>query len=308
MGGVIRIADIELACAWVAGQAADVKINRDKIHDYVQFIVAEYPVITALDVDNHYVSGDREKTAAYVLALDSINFGSGYFAIAKEVGIDLEYAVIARGLKNSFEKGAFTTPEEWIRLAAEDFSRMLSVPLGRDPRLDELLHNFSAHLRATGEKIVSEYDGKVLNLLSACDYSVVTLAETVGAWKNFHDVHAYKGRDVPILKRAQILGADMNLALGGLRDIDRLTCFADNMVPHVMRCDGILKYTSDEAIASGSEKELEIRAAAIHVVELMKEVVGRDVTSVNIDHMLWNRGYRPEIYEQKPHGTLSVWY
>ena len=136
----------------------------------------------------------------------------------------------------------------------------------------------------------------------------MTLADTVTVWKGFHDVHAYKGRDIPILKRAQILAADMNLVLGGFSDIDKLTIFADNMVPHVLRCDGILEYHSDGLVASGSEKEVEIRACAIHVVELMKQQVGGAMTAVNLDHMLWHRGYEPELYNQKPHRTLSVWY
>ncbi|MBU6474899.1 MAG: hypothetical protein KGL10_03590 [Alphaproteobacteria bacterium] len=308
MGGVIRIADIAPACAGVAGRASHVGINHDKIPAYARFIADAYPVTTELGADDHFISSDHEKAAAYVLALDSVNFGSGYFAIAKECGLALEYAVIARGLKKSFENGAFAVPEEWRRVTAKDFSRLLSVPQGRNPELDVLLENFASHLRATGEKIASEYDGKVLNLLAACGHSAVMLAETTGAWENFHDVHPYKGRDIPILKRAQILAADMHLALGGMRDVDKLTCFADNMVPHVLRCDGILEYTSDALIPSGSEKEVEIRAAAVHAVESMKAAAENALTSVNFDHMLWKRGYAPEIYGQKPHRTLSVWY
>ncbi len=305
---MMRVADIAPACAEVAAQVSHVKINHDEIPAYARFIVGKYSVTTELEAEHHYVSTDREKTAAYILALNSVNFGSGYFMIAKEAGIELEYDVIARGLKKAFEQDNFVTPQDWTRVTAKDLSELLSISLDRHPHLDELLHNFASHLRATGEKIVSEYGGKVLNLLSACGHSAAALAETVGAWPHFRDVHHYKGRDVPILKRAQILGADMNLALGDLRDVDRLTCFADNMVPHVLRCDGILEYTTDEAIHDGSEKEIELRASAIHVVECMRKALGGGITSVNIDHMLWHRGYDPDIYERKPHRTRSVWY
>ncbi len=309
----MRISNIAPACAEVAEQASHVRINYDKIPAYARFIVDKYPVTEVLGADDHFVSGDREKTAAYVFALDSVNFGSGYFAIAEEAGVELEYATIARRLKKAFEQGNFTTPEEWTRITAEDFSRLLSVPLEKHPHLDELLQNFADHLRETGERVIAEYGGKVLNLLAACGYSAVSLAEKVATWENFRDVHSYKGRDVPILKRAQILAADMQLALfgqegGGLHDMDKLTCFADNMVPHVLRCDGILEYTSDAPIVSGSENEIEIRAAAVHAVECMKRALGGAVTSVNLDHMLWHRGYGSEIYGQKPHRTLSVWY
>ena len=42
-------------------------------------------------------------------------------------------------------------------------------------------------------------------------------------------------------KRAQILPADLALAgVAQFADLDRLTLFADNLVPHVLRCDGVL--------------------------------------------------------------------
>lgn len=308
MDSVSLVEKIAPACAWVADQAQHVSINRDKILAYTKFIIDKYPVTTEMEGAHHYISDDRETTAAYILALDSINFGSGYFSIARDCGIDLEYAVIAEGLKKSFERGAFIRPEQWTEITAEDFSRLLNVPIGAHQELDKLLYSFEKHLREAGGKITMEYGGKVLNLLDACNGSALKLVDTVAAWKGFHDVHDYRGRSIPILKRAQILAADMNLALGDLKDIDKLTIFADNMVPHVLRCDGILAYTSDVLIPSGSEKEIEIRACAIHAVELMERAAGRTVTSVNLDHMLWHRGYEPELYAQNPHRTLSVWY
>ena len=50
-------------------------------------------------------------------------------------------------------------------------------------------------------------------------------------------------QDVGFYKRAQIAASD--LALGGVAqfdDIDALTIFADNLVPHVLRCEGVLVY------------------------------------------------------------------
>lgn len=309
MGGRLSLVEqIAPACAWVAGQAQHVLINHDKIADYARLITQKYPLVTQMSGNEHYISDDREKTAAYILALDSINFGSGYFSMARECGLELEYAVIAGGLKKAFESGAFTMPAQWMEITAKDFSHMFSLPLGAHPELDKLLHHFESHLRESGKRITVEYGGKALSFIEACGGSAPRLADMVAAWKGFHDVHAYKGRDIPILKRAQILAADMNLALGGFNDIGKLTIFADNMVPHVLRCDGILAYESNEEIVSGSEKEIEIRACAIHAVELMKQYAGNGITAVNLDHMLWHRGYQPEIYTRQPHRTPGVWY
>ena len=70
-----------------------------------------------------------------------------------------------------------------------------------------------------------------------------------------------------------------NLALAGVarfNDLDRLTIFADNLVPHVLRCDGVLRY--DDALAAhidagrllpAGREEREIRACAVHACELL---------------------------------------
>lgn len=302
-----RMHDVAPACAWVAQRADHVKIHAERIPGYAGFILEHSPVVTELSREHHHIANDNEETAAYILALDSINFGSGYFSIAKACGIHLEYAVIAGGLKQAFEQGELKTPQQWVQATPADFSRWLAVPQGVHPQLDELLALFARHLRETGEKILLDHRGKVVNLLERTGYSAVKLADTVAEWNGFHDVHFYKGRDIPILKRAQILAADMNLALSGLADMAALTAFADNMVPHVLRCDGILSYKTGHAVP-GSPEEIEIRACAIHAVEMMKRAAPENITAVNIDHMLWQRGYEPEIYQQPRHETQTVFY
>ena len=83
---------------------------------------------------------------------------------------------------------------------------------------------------------------------------------------------------VPFLKRAQIAAADLARAgVAAFHDLDRLTMFADNLVPHVLRIDGVLTYDPDlvvgsssgELIEHDSPEEIEIRACALHAVELI---------------------------------------
>jgi hypothetical protein len=311
-----KIDKIRPACAWVAENAESIRIKKEEIPDYTRFILSKYPLVTEMTDDHHYISKNPEETAAYILALDSINFGSGYFHIAKQCGFDLEYATIAGGLKRAFENDFMNSPVKWVKVTAGCFSKMLSLPQGVHAQLDALLDTFAHHLQETGEHILSEYQGKVLNLLETAHHSAPRLASIVGGWKGFWDIHAYKGREIPILKRAQIFASDINLAVGPLKEMDRLTIFADNMVPHVLRCDGILEYApalssqidGGVLLASGSAEEVEIRACAIHAVGLMKQAAGGGVTSVNLDHLLWHRGYEPEIYSRPSHRTLTADY
>lgn len=316
---------VRQAAAWVAANAQSVRIDHEKIPGYTAMLLDKYPIITGLDPAHHFLSqASPAATAAYVLALDSVNFGSGYFPVAHSHGLPLEYNHVAGALKSAFAESRLNTPQKWAEAHAADCHDIFAIPLGLDAQLDELMQLFATHLQVTGEQLVKNYDGEVLNLLESAGNSAVALAETVATWPTFRDIAQFKGRDVPLFKRAQILAADMYLAFGGrapaaFTDMASLTNFPDNMVPHVLRCDGIISYTPELSalidggvtLAACSGEEAEIRAIGLHVVELMKSAAhaaGRDVTSVNLDHILWNRGYEAELYKKPAHRTFSVWY
>ena len=120
--------------------------------------------------------------------------------------------------------------------------------------------------------------------------------------------------DTGFYKRAQIVPSDLALAgVAQFTDLDRLTIFADNLVPHVLRCDGVLRY--DDALAahidSGAllpmdDREREIRASAVHACELLAARLG--VAPRALDTWLWNRG-QGEDYKARPrHRTRTVYY
>ena len=99
------------------------------------------------------------------------------------------------------------------------------------------------------------------------------------------------------------------------RDLDRLTMFADNLVPHVLRLDGVLTYEPEllariergELLEHGSPEEIEIRACALHAVELMTEA--RPATlPADIDYVLWNRGQDPRYKAQPRHRSRCTAY
>jgi len=84
-------------------------------------------------------------------------------------------------------------------------------------------------------------------------------------------------------KCAEILAQHLDLALAGVcefPDLDRLTIFADNLVPHVLRVDGVLTYDPDlgaridrEELLPPGDEEREIRACAVHAGELGVEAL-----------------------------------
>ncbi len=116
-------------------------------------------------------------------------------------------------------------------------------------------------------------------------------------------------------KRAQIVPSD--LALAGVARVlrpDRLTIFADNLVPHVLRCDGVLVYDerlarhvdAERLAASRSAGARAIRGCGVHACELLAARLG--VSAHTIDHWLWQRGQAPEYKARPRHRCRTVYY
>ena len=96
--------------------------------------------------------------------------------------------------------------------------------------------------------------------------------------------------------------------------------FADNLVPHVLRVDGILEYeenlalriNNSELITSGSREEIEIRACAVDAVERISQIMGgysKGASPAIIDNVLWHRGQQPYYKKIMPrHRTRTVFY
>ena len=98
--------------------------------------------------------------------------------------------------------------------------------------------------------------------------------------------------DPGFYKRAQITANDLVLAgVASYPDVDELTIFADNLVPYVLHCDGVLRYDDAlvaEPLEHGSRVEVELRACAVHACELLATRLG--VPPRTLDNWLWNRG------------------
>jgi hypothetical protein len=96
-------------------------------------------------------------------------------------------------------------------------------------------------------------------------------------------------------------------------DLDRLTLFADNLVPHVLRVDGVLVYEptlaaridAGELLPPGAD-EREIRGCAVHACELLSERLG--MSARLIDTALWNRGQGARYKAVPRHRTRTVFY
>jgi hypothetical protein len=175
----------------------------------------------------------------------------------------------------------------------------LAAVTGQDPAL-VLMEQYAAALRDVGEHIGAEHGGRFELLVEAANGSAAVLADLLAGWEAFADVSVYDGAPVPFYKRAQITAADLNRAgVAAFADEDRLTAFADNLVPHVLRLDGVLlldsgleaRIEAGELLEHGSAEEVELRACAVDAIELLS--AASDLSPAQIDAALWNRGRAP---------------
>jgi hypothetical protein len=315
--------EIRGACAAVAGRARVVRVNEDAIERYAGSLPLERAVAPTVDRATHYVA-DEAGTAAYFVTLDAINFGSGYFPhLAKRPGMS-GYFTVASSLKEEFDRNGPMSAGRLAAITAEDCAGLFGQPEENRPVM-ELMGLFARALNDLGRLLLAKYGAGFERLIGAAGGSAERLITVLAEMPFFRDVERYEGLEVPFYKRAQLTAADLSLALGGrglgaFTDLDRLTIFADNLVPHVLRVDGVLAYDAElaaridreEVIAAGSAEEVEIRAGAVHAVELMRAALARGrraVTSMGLDYVLWNRGQERYYKTVKPrHRARTVYY
>src|SRR5829696_8932343 len=181
-----------------------------------------------LDADRHYLEGSPEQVAHYMLVLDSINFGSGWFpTLRKRPGMS-GYFTVASSLTDFWRASGGWALDELQTLRADDVASVL----GQEPG-HELMALYAEALRDLGRFL----DGRrALDLVEESKGSAERLATMLSTGMPFFD-------DVGFWKRAQITPNDLALAgVAEFHDLDRLTIFADNLVPHVLRVDGVLRY------------------------------------------------------------------
>jgi Potential Queuosine, Q, salvage protein family len=306
------VSEIRDACARVAARARQVEIVANAIRGYA----AALPLTDAGPAasDLHLDQGTREQLAAFWLTLDAINFGSGWFPTLRKREGRSGYATVATGVRERFEaRGRWSATELASIEPAE-----IATALGQDPD-HELIQLFAHSLHGLGRQIAGGFGGSFAAVVDVAGGSAVALATLLGGWECFADVSTYDGAPVPFYKRAQIAAAD--LARAGViapTDLGRLTMFADNLVPHVLRLEGILTFDPElvaridrgELLEHGSAEEVEIRACALHAVELIvaARAGGVQSTAADVDQLLWNRGQEPHYKASPRHRSRCTAY
>jgi hypothetical protein len=314
-------ARIREAAAEVTRRARHVRIENEALEELAGLLARERPGQPSLDPGQRGLGSDAS-TIAFVLTLNAINFGSGWFPhLRKRDGLS-GYLTIAGALRERFERDGPWTAAELEQLGAADCARSFGQELA--PPVSELMELFAQALRELGTFLAREHRGRFAGPVEEARGSAEQLVRSLARMPLYRDVARYEGFEVPFYKRAQITCSDLAEALrgrglGAFRDIDELTLFADNLVPHVLRTFGVLLYSPDlakridaeELIPSGSAEEVEIRAVALHAVERLAGSCARRgwrAPPRRLDHLLWSRGQSPRVKARPRHRTRCPYY
>src|SRR4051794_26306401 len=206
-----RLADhVRASCAQIAAGARSVRIDAARLAAYDPAVDGGGPVTDpGLDPVRHYLEGTPADVAMYTLALDTINFGSGWFpTLRKRVDPATGRAVsgyftVAWNLADRFRiDGAWTTAD--LRAMRTE---TLAATLGQ-PADHELMSLYAQALRELGRFLG---DRSVLDVVAQAGGSADKLASILAGSLAFYD-------DRGFFKRAQIVGND--LALAGVARFD----------------------------------------------------------------------------------------
>uniref|UniRef100_A0A336MSR8 Queuosine 5'-phosphate N-glycosylase/hydrolase n=1 Tax=Culicoides sonorensis TaxID=179676 RepID=A0A336MSR8_CULSO len=250
---------------------------------------------------------------------------TGYFALC---------AAINRALKEGFD---ITNPKYYSTITETDVEKIFRSDDGQTkiPLLKERV----SCLHEAGRILLDKYDGSFINCVKKANKSAKSLLQLIiDEFPSFRDEATFNGLKVGIYKRAQILIGDIWACFRGqdygeFTDINEtITMFADYRVPQVLIYFGALEYSrqlndildSKILIPNGSEYEVEIRGASIHITELVKnrllariskehpDLSTKFINSILLDHFLWDyRRKHNHLLEEKNipfHRTISIYY
>jgi len=196
-------------------------------------------------------------------------------------------------------------------LNIEEARRRLTGDRGPIPMLQQRVRI----LNEVGEVLLEKY-GDFSNLVKKSSFRCFNhgngiVERLLRDFPSFSDEYFLDGKKLIFNKRAQLAPAMVGSRFreadtAFIKDVEKLTAFADYQVPKGLCSYGILEYSdalkkrirNKEILESGSREELEIRANTIYAVEkLLKEInnlrIDREtVNAVQMDYHLWKMARR----------------
>jgi putative queuosine salvage protein len=308
----------------VVANARDVSIDLDRLAEHAAWMTYEELPPPAFILP-FPLELDGDGIVDFVLTATCINFAFTDFAtrVRWEVVHDRRALADADAmhfcLQRALAEGVPVTDGAWLREVTEDDLRR--VFRGGNSEL-QLLDERARIWREVGDTLVERYDSRFSNVFHTAGSCAEFLGLLTRDFPRFDDTATYDGETVRFWKLAQLSVWILQATLPGgtgFEDLDRLTAFADYIVPAALRVLGITSYSDEldsairagRLIEAGSPWEIEIRAHTIYACDELTRRVNQlrppelRVIVPQVDARLWVPFHRTHYPH---HLTRTIYY
>lgn len=273
----------------------DVQTHYDKIVEVASWMAYEELPIPEFTLPLGVGQGDPDEAIDFMLVADSIDTAFTDFKSHEKFQVDYagqhwsdsdaEFACIKRALDNGVP---FLDGNYLARITRAELSEIFEGNIEM-PMLDEKLEV----VHQVGKVLAEKYDGRFHKFVKACsprlyDNGNGLIERLVKEFPRFNDVSMLDGHEIKFYKLAQLgiwmLYATLHRA-GKFRldDPEKMTAFADYIVPVALRLHGITSYSERLEKAINEHQwiprdfrwEIEIRAHCIYATALLREEINK---------------------------------
>jgi hypothetical protein len=273
----------------------DVQTHYDKIVEVASWMAYEDLPMPEFALPFGVGQGDADQAIDFIMVADSIDTAFTDFSKHEKFRVDFggqhwsdseaEFACIKRAVDNGVP---FLDGEYLSRITRAELNKVFEGNIEM-PMLDEKLEV----LHQVGKVLAEKYKGRYHNFVKACspklyDNGNGLIDRLVTEFPRFNDVSMLDGHEIKFYKLAQ-LGIWMIYASlhreGKFRldDPQKMTAFADYIVPVALRLHGITSYSprleqainTHQLIPRDFRWEIEIRAHCIYATALLTEEINK---------------------------------
>jgi putative queuosine salvage protein len=297
----------------VIDRSRDVHTHYDKIVEVAKWMAYEDLPVPDYVLPLGLGEGDPGETIDFILTTSCID--TAFTDFTNHIKFEVEYA----GKKWSDSDALFACMKRALDLGIPVLDGSFLANIERSemekifaanielPMLDEKTEIW----RQVGETLLARYGGQFRKFVAACsprlyDGGKGLVERLVTEFPRFNDVSSYEGFTVKFYKLPQLAIWFLYCSLGKsgkfrVEDLDKMTAFADYIVPVALRLHGMVSYSEEleqainthQMIARDSSWEIEIRAHCIYATALLAEEInklrapGQRALVPQIDARLW---------------------
>ncbi len=329
---------VRASAALVAEQARSVRIDDARLAALAASLRETVPPRDAAQFPLQFSERSRVNFET-VRAL--LEFGSGFRLVLKQSTGRGAHETMTAGLFSLFITHGDISAATLVGQSLFDVSTLFSLPLSVEAAVPGVLAGVATQLVDSPVKALAVFihrvlgdSGRILQARNCVDFYDLIVKELrpsvavpieanrliemmASLFPAFNDVAEHRGQPVQIFKKAQLLCANLKQTFDsgglsfGVSGAERLTVFADNVIPCVLRSHGVLVLSEELAarvdagkVLPVGEEEVELRLVAVEACERIAAASGLDTR--RLDLYLWELGKQVPYRDLNRHYTQNT--